>query len=70
MIVGDLHPAAGVPDLGGLHCTVTVDGETRGETLPAGALVFAGALTDAEPLVAGSDYRLTIESLGTIEVRA
>jgi 2-oxo-3-hexenedioate decarboxylase len=96
VIVGDLHPAAGVPDLGELHCTVTVDGEVRheatgaailgdpyaalvhlthhlearGETLPAGALILAGALTDAEPLVPGSGYRLEIESLGTIEVVA
>ena len=44
--------------------------EARGETLAAGALVLAGALTDAEPLVAGSCYRLEIESLGTIDVVA
>lgn len=95
VIVGDLHPAADVPGLGELHCTVTVDGEirheatgaailgdpyaalvhlshhleARGETLPAGALVLAGALTDAEPLVPGGSYRLEIEALGAIEVR-
>lgn len=42
----------------------------RGDALPAGSLVLAGALTDAEPLVAGSTYRLTIASLGTIDVAA
>lgn len=96
VILGDLHPAADLPDLSTLRCTVSVDGEVRheatgaavlgdpyaalvhlshhlearGEVLPAGALVLAGALTDAEPLVAGSSYRLTIASLGTIDVRA
>ena len=32
------------------------------ESLPAGSLVLAGALTDAVPLVAGRDYRLAIET--------
>ncbi len=40
----------------------------RGEFLPAGSLVLAGALTDAEPLVAGSSYRLAIEGLGVVGV--
>ena len=40
--------------------------QRRQETLPAGSLVLAGALTDAVPLVAGRSYRLTVESLGTI----
>jgi 2-oxo-3-hexenedioate decarboxylase len=39
----------------------------RGETLPAGSVVLAGALTDAVPLVSGSRYRLRIDGLGTIE---
>jgi 2-oxo-3-hexenedioate decarboxylase len=95
VILGDLHPAADLPDLSTLRCTVSVDGEVRheatgaailgdpyaalvhlshhlearGETLPAGALVLAGALTDAEPLVPGGSYRLEIEALGAIEVR-
>ncbi|CAM3245513.1 fumarylacetoacetate hydrolase family protein [Nocardioides dubius] len=44
--------------------------ERRGEVLPAGSLVLAGALTDAVPLTAGRRYRLSIERLGTIDVTA
>lgn len=40
----------------------------RGESLPAGSLVLAGALTDAVPLVAGRHYSLGIETLGTLDV--
>jgi 2-oxo-3-hexenedioate decarboxylase len=35
--------------------------------LPAGSVVLAGALTDAVPIVTGSDYRLQMDGLGTIE---
>jgi 2-oxo-3-hexenedioate decarboxylase len=42
--------------------------ERRGETLPAGSLVLAGALTDAVPLVAGHHYRLSLESLGEVSL--
>jgi 2-oxo-3-hexenedioate decarboxylase len=42
--------------------------ELRGETLPAGSLVLAGALTDAVPLAPGHRYGLTIESLGEVLV--
>lgn len=40
--------------------------ERRGEVLPAGSLVLAGALTDAVPLIPGHRYRLAIESLGEV----
>jgi 2-oxo-3-hexenedioate decarboxylase len=42
----------------------------RGEVLPAGSVVLAGALTDAVPLLAGSGYLLEIEGLGAIKVQA
>ena len=42
----------------------------QGEVVPAGHVVLAGALTDAVPLVPGSDYRITIDGLGTIAARA
>lgn len=44
--------------------------ERRGEMLPAGSLVLAGALTDAVPLETGRTYRLSIERLGTITATA
>jgi 2-oxo-3-hexenedioate decarboxylase len=40
--------------------------ERHEESLPAGSLVLAGALTDAVPLLADRSYRLTVEGLGTI----
>jgi 2-oxo-3-hexenedioate decarboxylase len=40
--------------------------ERHQQSLPAGSLVLAGALTDAVPLQAGRSYRLTVEGLGTI----
>lgn len=40
--------------------------EQHGESLPAGSLVLAGALTDAVPLRAGRRYRLGVEGLGSI----
>lgn len=42
--------------------------ERRGETLPAGSLVLAGALTDAVPLTAGRSYELSVEGLGSVRV--
>lgn len=42
----------------------------RGETLPAGSVVLAGALTDAVPLEPGSRYRLAIEALGSVVLGA
>jgi 2-oxo-3-hexenedioate decarboxylase len=38
----------------------------RGETLPGGSLVLAGALTDAVPLIAGSRYALHMGALGDV----
>ena len=40
--------------------------ERHGESLPAGSLILAGALTDAVPLLVDRSYRLTIEGLGTM----
>jgi 2-oxo-3-hexenedioate decarboxylase len=40
--------------------------ERHRQSLPAGSLVLAGALTDAVPLDAGSRYRLSVEGLGSI----
>lgn len=42
----------------------------RGETLPEGSWVLAGALTDAVPLVAGRHHELEVEALGTIRLDA
>ncbi|GAA3538658.1 2-keto-4-pentenoate hydratase [Nocardioides daeguensis] len=65
------HEATGAAILGDPYAAlVHLSGHlaARGDALPAGSLVLAGALTDAEPLLAGSSYRLTIASLGTIDV--
>jgi 2-oxo-3-hexenedioate decarboxylase len=40
----------------------------RGQSLPAGSLVLAGALTDAEPLETGRRYELSIGGLGTLRL--
>jgi len=40
----------------------------RGEALPAGAVVLAGALTDAVPLRPGSVHRAEIRGLGAVEL--
>ena len=40
------------------------------QTLPAGSLVLAGALTDAVPLVTGSHYTVRMGSLGTLSADA
>lgn len=42
--------------------------ERRGEVLPAGSWVLAGALTDAVPLEAGRTYRLAVGPLGSVEL--
>jgi 2-oxo-3-hexenedioate decarboxylase len=42
----------------------------RGDVLPEGSWVLAGALTDAVPLVAGRRYELELEALGTIRLDA
>lgn len=42
----------------------------RGQTLPAGSVVLAGALTDAVPLVAGASYVARMGRLGTLTVEA
>lgn len=42
--------------------------ERHGETLPAGSLVLAGALTDAVPLNPGHSYELGIAELGTVRL--
>ena len=42
----------------------------RGDVLPEGSWVLAGALTDAVPLVAGCRYELELEALGTIRLDA
>jgi 2-oxo-3-hexenedioate decarboxylase len=41
----------------------------RGETLPAGSVVLAGAMTDAVPLAAGRSYSLGLEGLGALNIR-
>jgi 2-oxo-3-hexenedioate decarboxylase len=38
----------------------------HGQTLPAGSVVLAGALTDAVPLVAGSHYTIEMGALGAL----
>jgi 2-oxo-3-hexenedioate decarboxylase len=43
--------------------------ERRGETLPAGSVVLAGALTDAVPVVRERSYRLSVDGLGAVTVR-
>ena len=40
----------------------------RGECLPSGAIVLAGALTDAAPVRPGSVYRAEIRGLGAVEL--
>jgi 2-oxo-3-hexenedioate decarboxylase len=42
--------------------------EGRGESLPSGSLVLAGALTDAVPLVRGARYELSVRGLGVVSV--
>jgi 2-oxo-3-hexenedioate decarboxylase len=40
----------------------------RGEGLPAGSLVLAGALTAAIPVVAGDVVRVTVDRIGSVEL--
>lgn len=42
----------------------------RGEALPEGSWVLAGALTDAVPLTAGHRYEVEVEALGAIRLDA
>jgi len=39
------------------------------DSAPELSLVLAGALTDAEPLVAGRRYDLSVEHLGSLSIR-
>lgn len=66
-----IHEATGAAILGDPLLAVELLSrhlERRGEVLPAGSLVLAGALTDAAPLVRGHGYRLAIETLGEVVV--
>jgi 2-oxo-3-hexenedioate decarboxylase len=66
-----VHEASGAAILGHpLRALVTLSAHLEGghESLPAGSLVLAGALTDAVPLKVGARYDLTVESLGTVSV--
>jgi 2-oxo-3-hexenedioate decarboxylase len=40
----------------------------RGEELPAGSLVLAGALTAAIPVTAGDVVRVTVDRIGSVEL--
>lgn len=42
----------------------------RGESVPAGSVVLAGAMTDAAPLVGGSRYTVRTDALGLLELPA
>jgi len=44
--------------------------QQMGEELPAGSIIFSGAITEAVALKAGANYRLEIAGLGQIEVNA
>jgi 2-oxo-3-hexenedioate decarboxylase len=57
------HPAAAVAWLASRLA------ET-GRTIPAGAVVLSGALTDAVPIAAGQSVSVEIDGLGSIEVHA
>jgi len=65
----ELHSATGAAVLGHplralLHLSEHL--VQRGEHLPAGAIVLAGALTDAVPIRPGVEYRADIDHLGTV----
>lgn len=67
-----VHLAAGAAILGHPLRAVTLladDLARRGESLPAGSVVLAGALTDAVPLAAGRHYSLRFGTLGTLDVK-
>lgn len=68
-----VHTATGGAILGHpLHAIVRLSEHLaqRGETLPEGSLVLAGAMTDAMPLVRGSHYTVRTDVLGTLSTRA
>jgi 2-oxo-3-hexenedioate decarboxylase len=65
------HEATGAAILGDplRSLVVLADHVARhGQVLPAGSLVLAGALTDAEPLETGRRYELTIDGLGSLSL--
>jgi 2-oxo-3-hexenedioate decarboxylase len=65
----ELHSATGAAVLGHpLRALVHLSDHLmrRGEHLPAGAVVLAGALTDAVPIRPGVRYRVDIDDLGTV----
>jgi 2-oxo-3-hexenedioate decarboxylase len=66
-----VHEATGAAILGDPLLAVqllSIHLERRGEVMPAGSLVLAGALTDAVPLAAGHHYQLAIEDLGDVSL--
>lgn len=68
-----VHEATGAAILGnplGALVVLSTHLERRRESLPAGSLVLAGALTDAVPLVAGVHYELSVQDLGAVSVAA
>ena len=42
--------------------------ERRGEILPAGSIIFSGAITDAITLERENQYQMAIDGLGKIEL--
>lgn len=68
-----VHTAAGAAVLGHPAAAVAwlVDRlAERGQSLPAGSLVIAGALTDAVPIAAGQSISADFDGLGHVSVRA
>ncbi|MFS3130537.1 2-keto-4-pentenoate hydratase [Nocardioides sp. Bht2] len=66
-----VHQATGAAILGNpLQSLVLLSEhlERHHETLPAGSLVLAGALTDATPIAPGHRYELVIEHLGELTI--
>lgn len=66
-----VHQATGEAVLGNPLRSVVLLSEhlaRHGQVLPAGALVLAGALTDAVPLVAGRRYTIWMDELGSLSV--
>ncbi|WP_051721143.1 MULTISPECIES: fumarylacetoacetate hydrolase family protein [Actinomycetes] len=64
-----VHRALGSAILGSPLRSLVVLGEhlaRMGQTLPAGSVVLAGAMTDAVPLVPAGRYRLRVEGLGEV----
>lgn len=65
VVVATTSPAAilGDPALAVVHLARHL--ERRGETLPAGSIVLAGAMSDAVPMERGAVFELAVEGLGT-----